>query len=127
MTRYLFAELLKHNQDKAERPVKNDDLMEEILDPGNLREALKRVKANRGSAGIDRIAVEVMSEYLEAHWPEIRDQLLKGTYKPQPVLRVEVTRRRGSKAWNHGGCGLVSTAGGNAITARQMGPDFLGA
>ena len=82
-------------EDKAESPAKTDELMEEILDPGNLREALKRVKANKGSAGIDRMTVEVMSEYLKEHWPEIRDQLLKRTYKPQPVLRVEIPKPDG--------------------------------
>jgi len=80
---------------KAESPAKADELMEEILDPENLREALKRVKANKGSAGIDRMTVKEMSDYLKEHWPEIREQVLNGTYKPQPVLRVEIPKPDG--------------------------------
>ncbi|MBN1570691.1 MAG: group II intron reverse transcriptase/maturase [Acidobacteria bacterium] len=80
---------------KAESPAEADRLMEEILDPENLREALKRVKANKGSAGIDRMTVEKVSDYLKKHWPEIREQVLSGTYKPQPVLRVEIPKPDG--------------------------------
>jgi len=80
---------------KAESPAKADKLMEEILDPENLKEALKRVKANKGSAGIDRMTVDLLPAYLQKHWPEIREQLLRGTYKPQPVLRVEIPKPDG--------------------------------
>jgi RNA-directed DNA polymerase len=80
---------------KAESPAEADELMEEILDPENLREALKRVKMNKGSAGIDRMTVKEMSDYLKEHWPEIRGQVLKGIYKPQPVLRVEIPKPDG--------------------------------
>jgi len=80
---------------KAESPAEADRLMEEILDPENLKEALKRVKANKGSAGIDRMTVEMVSDYLKKHWPEIREQMLSGTYKPQPVLRVEIPKPDG--------------------------------
>src|SRR5512137_2017338 len=80
---------------RAESPAKADSLMEEILDPENLREALKRVKANKGSAGIDRMTVDIVSDYLKKHWPEIREQVLSGTYKPQPVLRVEIPKSDG--------------------------------
>ena len=82
-------------ESKAESPAKADELMEEILDPENLREALKRVKANKGSAGIDRMTVKEMSDYLKEHWPEIREQVLNGIYKPQPVLRVEIPKPDG--------------------------------
>jgi RNA-directed DNA polymerase len=80
---------------KAESPTEADELMEEILDPENLREAIKRVKANKGSAGIDRMTVKEMSDYLKEHWPEIREQVLNGTYQPQPVLRVEIPKPDG--------------------------------
>jgi RNA-directed DNA polymerase len=80
---------------EAESPAKADGLMEEIFDPENLREALKRVKANKGSAGIDRMTVELLPGYLKKHWPEIREQVLSGTYKPQPVLRVEIPKPDG--------------------------------
>jgi RNA-directed DNA polymerase len=80
---------------KAESPAKAKGLMEEILDPENLKEALKRVKANKGSAGVDRMTVDELTDYLRKHWPEIREQLLNGTYKPQPVLRVEIPKPAG--------------------------------
>jgi RNA-directed DNA polymerase len=82
-------------ESKAESPARADGLMEEILDPENLREALKRVKANKGSAGIDRMTVELLPAYLKKHWPGIREQMLDGTYKPQPVLRVEIPKPDG--------------------------------
>jgi RNA-directed DNA polymerase len=82
-------------ESKAESSAKADGLMEEILDPENLREALKRVKANKGSAGMDRMTVELLPGYLKKHWPEIREQVLSGTYKPQPVLRVEIPKPDG--------------------------------
>ncbi len=80
---------------QVESPAEAEKLMEEILDPENLREALKRVKANKGSAGMDRMTVEMVSDYLKKHWPEIREQMLSGTYKPQPVLRVEIAKPDG--------------------------------
>jgi RNA-directed DNA polymerase len=80
---------------KPESPAEAERLMEEILDPENLREALKRVKANKGSAGMDRMTVEMVSDYLKKHWPEIREQVLSGTYVPQPVLRVEIPKPDG--------------------------------
>jgi RNA-directed DNA polymerase len=85
----------------AESPGKADNLMEEILDSENLREALKRVKANKGSAGIDRMTVDLLPVYLQKHWPEIREQMRGGTYKPQPVLRVEIPKPDGgeSESW----------------------------
>ena len=83
-------------ENQAESPAKAvDGLMEEILDPENLKEALKRVKANKGSAGIDRMTIDQLPVYLKEHWPEIRVQVLSGTYKPQPVLRVEIPKPDG--------------------------------
>jgi RNA-directed DNA polymerase len=79
----------------AESPAEADGLMEEILDPENLREALKRVKANKGSAGVDAMTVDELPDYLRKHWPEIREQVRSGAYKPQPVLRVEIPKPAG--------------------------------
>jgi RNA-directed DNA polymerase len=70
-------------------------LMEEVCERENLRQAMKRVQANRGSAGVDGMQVGELPEYLEQHWPAIREQLLCGTYKPQPVLRVEIPKPDG--------------------------------
>jgi RNA-directed DNA polymerase len=76
----------------TERPANPDQLMEEVCERENLKEALRRVKANKGSAGIDRMTVGQLSDYLKEHWPEIREQLLNGTYEPKPVRRVEIPK-----------------------------------
>jgi RNA-directed DNA polymerase len=60
-----------------------------------LKEALRQVKANKGSAGIDRMTVGQLADYLKQHWPAIREQLLSGTYEPQPVRRVEIPKPDG--------------------------------
>src|SRR5271157_6115498 len=61
----------------------------------NLKQALQQVKANRGSAGVDGMTVGGITDYLKQHWPAIRDQLLSGTYRPQPVRRVEIDKPDG--------------------------------
>jgi Retron-type reverse transcriptase len=73
----------------------NDGLMERIVERGNLFEALKRVKKNRGSPGVDGMTVEALAGYLRERWPGIREQLLVGTYQPQPVLRCEIQKAGG--------------------------------
>src|SRR5258705_3782210 len=78
-----------------ERPAGTTRLMEEICDRENLKEALRRVKANKGSPGIDGITVNQLDDYLEQRWPAIRGQLLSGTYKPKPVKRVEIPKPDG--------------------------------
>src|SRR4030095_6367773 len=79
----------------TERPAGTDRLMEEICEPENLKEALRQVKANKGSAGIDRMTVDQLADYLKQHWPAIREQLLSGTYEPKPVRRVEIPKPDG--------------------------------
>jgi RNA-directed DNA polymerase len=69
--------------------------MEEVCGRENCQQALKRVKANRGSAGIDGMTVEQLPAYLTQQWPAIREQLLSGTYRPQPVRRVEIPKPDG--------------------------------
>jgi RNA-directed DNA polymerase len=72
-----------------------EQLMEEVCQRKNLETALKRVKANRGSPGVDGMTVEKLPDYLRKHWPTIREQLLSGTYQPQPVKRVEIPKPDG--------------------------------
>ena len=79
----------------TERPANPDRLMEEVCERDNLKEALRQVKANKGSAGIDRMTVGQLSDYLKQHWPFIREQLLRGTYEPKPVRRVEIPKPDG--------------------------------
>jgi RNA-directed DNA polymerase len=69
--------------------------MEEIVERENLKEALRRVKANKGSAGVDGMTVNQVGDYLKQHWPAIREQLLSGAYRPKPVKRVEIPKPDG--------------------------------
>jgi RNA-directed DNA polymerase len=69
--------------------------MEEVIERANLTAALHRVKGNKGSPGIDGMTVEQLPGYLVEHWPALRDQLLQGTYRPQPVKRVEIPKPGG--------------------------------
>src|SRR5499425_3376442 len=78
-----------------ERPARTDRLMEEICERENLKAALRQVKANKGSAGIDSMTVDQLADYLKQHWPAIREQLLSGTYEPKPVRRVEIPKPDG--------------------------------
>jgi group II intron reverse transcriptase/maturase len=70
-------------------------LMEQVADAGNMRHALKRVKENHGSAGVDGRTVGELPDYLRTHWPRIRQELLEGTYQPHPVKRVAMPRPDG--------------------------------
>ena len=78
-----------------ERPAGTTRLMEEICDRENMEEALRRVKANKGSAGIDGMTVGGIADYLKQHWPAVRERLLNGTYEPKPVRRVEIPKPDG--------------------------------
>jgi RNA-directed DNA polymerase len=80
---------------EAESPAIGEQLMEEVCGRENCKQALARVKANKGSAGIDGMTVEELPEHLKQHWPEIREQLLSGIYRPQPVKRVEIPKPEG--------------------------------
>src|ERR1700686_4978267 len=72
-----------------------EQLMEEICERENCKQALARVKANKGSAGVDGMTVNGLPEFLKQHWRAIREQLLSGTYKPEPVKRVEIPKPDG--------------------------------
>jgi len=72
-------------------------LMEAVVAAPNMRRALRRVRANKGSPGVDGMTVEELPEFLMAAWPRIRQELLDGTYQPQPVRRVEIPKPDGGK------------------------------
>jgi group II intron reverse transcriptase/maturase len=72
-----------------------EKLLEKALERGNLFKALSRVEGNRGAAGVDGMKVEELRPYLKAHWLELRERLLEGTYEPQPVRRVEIPKPDG--------------------------------
>jgi RNA-directed DNA polymerase len=80
---------------RAESPAIGEELMEEVCGRENCKQALARVKANKGSAGVDGMTVEQLPEHLKQHWPAIREQLLSGRYRPQPVRRVEIPKPDG--------------------------------
>src|ERR1700724_1656888 len=70
---------------EPERPAATTSLMEVVCERENLKKALRRVKANKGSPGIDGMTVDQLADYLKAHWPAHRAELLRGTYTPSPV------------------------------------------
>lgn len=73
----------------------NAQLLELILSSGNMRRALRRVKSNHGSPGVDGLTVEELPAYLRDHWEEIRREVLEGRYTPSPVKRVEIPKPNG--------------------------------
>jgi RNA-directed DNA polymerase len=80
---------------KPESLAETERLMEEVCEGENCKQALQRVKANKGSPGVDGMTVEELPDYLKQHGPEIREQLRNGTYQPQPVRRVKIPKPDG--------------------------------
>jgi len=70
----------------TESPAIGEQLMEEVCERENCKQALKRVKANKGSPGVDRMTVQQLPEYLKEHWPAIREQLRSGCGPACPVV-----------------------------------------
>ena len=66
----------------AETPVKREQLMERVVERENLLYALRQVKSNRGSPGVDGMTVDELPRYLKEQWPRIREELLAGAYQP---------------------------------------------
>ena len=71
------------------------DLMDKVLDRGNFDEAVRRVVANRGAPGVDRMSASELPGFVEQHWDEIYSRLRTGRYKPSPVRRVEIPKPDG--------------------------------
>jgi len=80
---------------RTENLAGTERLMEEVCELENCKQALQRVKANKGSPGIDGMTVEQLPEYLKQHGHEIGEQLRSGTYQPRPVKRVEIPKPAG--------------------------------
>src|SRR6266545_955142 len=72
-------------------------LIEAVVTAANMRRAMKRVQANKGSPGVDGMTVQEMPAYLEQEWPRLREELLEGRYRPQPVRRVDIPKPDGGK------------------------------
>jgi RNA-directed DNA polymerase len=79
-----------------ETPADTERLMEAACMWENYKQALNRVRGNKGGPGVDGMNVDELPRYLMQHWPRIREQLLNGTYQPQPVKRVEIDKPDGS-------------------------------
>lgn len=71
------------------------ELMEQVVERANMLEAWSRVRSNKGCAGADGESIAELAERLRRDWPKIRQQLLEGCYKPQPVLRVDIPKPSG--------------------------------
>lgn len=72
-------------------------LLQAALTTENLRRAFKRVRANKGAAGVDGQDIHQTSRHLTTAWPYIREQLLAGTYRPSPVRRVTIPKSGGGE------------------------------
>ena len=72
-----------------------NDLLEKIISRDNLNNAYRRVKANKGSHGIDGMTVDELLQYLKENGQNLRKSLLKGRYEPKPVRRVEIPKPDG--------------------------------
>jgi RNA-directed DNA polymerase len=69
--------------------------MERVVEAGNLKAALKRVRQNKGSPGVDGMTVDELPQHLAENWEGLRAQLLAGTYQPSPVREVEIAKSGG--------------------------------
>ncbi len=79
-------------REPTERPMFDENVMEEVVERHNLQAALKQVRANKGSPGVDGMSVDELPDFLKGRWPEIKNQLLDGTYQPQVIKRVEIPK-----------------------------------
>jgi RNA-directed DNA polymerase len=92
----LYRDETSIGEREEDAPVDQEEsLMARVLERGNLKRALSQVKRNKGTAGIDGMTVEDLTPYLKKHWPDIQTRLLKATYKPKPVKRVEIAKTTG--------------------------------
>ena len=80
---------------RGEDPSEEADLMSAIVDRDNMWRALRAVERNRGGAGVDGMSWEQLRPWLKDHWPEIKEQLLAGTYRPEAVRKVQIPKPGG--------------------------------
>lgn len=80
---------------ESENPADTEHLMEEVCKQSNARRALKRVRQNKGSPGVDGVTVDELPGCLRENWPRMKEELLAGKYKTQPVKRVEIPKPGG--------------------------------
>lgn len=75
----------------------NNSLFEKVFTPANLKAAWKQVHANKGAAGVDSLKIDDFIEWAKMHWKQCESSLLKGSYRPLPVKRVEIDKPDGGK------------------------------
>jgi group II intron reverse transcriptase/maturase len=85
--------ITENNITNADQPSKG--MLEQILSPFNLNQAYKQVKSNKGSGGVDKMEVESLLDYLVHHKEELIQTIMDGTYRPNPVRRVEIPKESG--------------------------------
>ena len=90
----LGASSVTATRDNSE-PEAGEQLLAAVVERKNMWLALKQVERNRGAAGVDNLTVEQLRVYLREHWPRIKEELLTGSYQPQPVLKVEIPKPGG--------------------------------
>jgi len=81
-----------HSKTRSESPMFGSDLLGSILDRNNLKQALQRVKSNKGAPGVDGMTVRELPGFLQENWLFIKDQLFEGDYVPHAVKRVEIPK-----------------------------------
>jgi RNA-directed DNA polymerase len=74
---------------------KSSSVREEILESRNVQKAFKQVRANKGAGGIDGMQTDELCDYLNTHWQALRTSILEGTYRPEPVQKVEIPKTGG--------------------------------
>jgi len=90
-----FIWITENNLTNTDRP--EYGLLEQILSPTNLNQAFKRVRSNRGSGGIDKMEVESLQDYLVNNKEKLIQSILDGSYRPNPVRRVEISKEKGKR------------------------------
>jgi RNA-directed DNA polymerase len=80
---------------KGDTPVHVPQVLERVLERGNLLQALRQVVRNKGGPGVDGMTIDRLPGHLKKHWPHMKAELLSGKYKPQPVKRVEIPKAGG--------------------------------
>jgi len=81
----------------ALHPTEKIALLETVLDPENMNRAWQRVRANKGASGVDGVNIDSFPDWMRSHWPDIRQAILQGTYRPSPVRRVEIPKASGGR------------------------------
>lgn len=80
------------------KPAFSNNLFEQMLQPANLQQAWKQVRANKGAAGVDGMSIDDFPAWVKSgEWAQVKENLRSGTYQPQPVRRVEIDKPDGGK------------------------------